>query len=355
MELVDRALRRVLEQKIRLGLFEQPYVDPERAVRIVHSKEHQDLALQTAREGIVLLKNDHRLLPLKKTIKSIAIIGPDANDSRNQLGDYSPGKVLQHVVTILEGIKGKVSPTTRLVYVKGCNVLGDDRSTFSKAVEAAKGADVAVVVVGESTSYSGSRGSDGEGQDVASLDLSGLQEDLVKAVVATGTPTVLVLINGRPLSIRWEAEHVPAIMGAWNPGERGGEALADVLFGDYNPSGRLAITIPRSVGQLPAYYNYKPSKAYWVKRDGRTTEATSICRALRSSLLGTVSATPTSSTRICGLTPRRSIQRVARTSGWMWRMPENSLALRPSSSTSMSVSLRYRRRSSSFAASRGLP
>jgi beta-glucosidase len=266
MELVDRALRRVLEQKLKLGLFEQPYVDPETAVRVVHSKEHQDLALQTAREGIVLLKDEHGLLPLKKTLKSIAVIGPNADNAVNQLGDYGPKKVLQHVVTVLGGIKGKVSPATHVAYVKGCDVFGPDRSTFQKAIEAAKGADAAVVVVGENTRYSDNGGSNGEGRDIASLDLTGLQENLVQALVATGTPTILVLINGRPLSIRWEAKHVPAILEAWNPGERGGEAVADVLFGDYNPGGRLAITVPRSVGQLPAYYNYKPSKAYWINR-----------------------------------------------------------------------------------------
>ena len=262
--LVDRAVRRVLEQKFRLGLFEHPYVDPEKAAKILHSKEHKDLALRSAQEGLVLLKNEHNLLPLKKTLKTIAVIGPNADNASNQLGDYSPLQVPQHVSTVLDGIKGKVSPATRVVYVKGCGVTGADKSTFEKAVEAAKGADVAVVVVGENTQFQPSRGTDGEGQDVASLDLSGLQEDLVRAVAATGTPTALVLINGRPLSIRWEAAHIPAILEAWNPGERGGEAVADVLFGDYNPSGRLAITIPRSVGQLPAYYNYKPSKSYWI-------------------------------------------------------------------------------------------
>jgi len=269
--LVDRALRRVLEQKFRLGLFDHPYVDPEQAAKIVHSKEHQDLAVRTAQEGIVLLKNDRNFLPLRKTIKSIAVIGSNADNAKNQLGDYSPLKVPQHVSTVLEGIKGKVTPATRVVYVKGCDVVGADKSTYQKAIEAARGAEVAVVVVGEDTQFQPNRGTDGEGQDVASLDLSGLQEDLVRAVVATGTPTALVLINGRPLSIRWEAEHVPAIVEAWNPGERGGEAVADVLFGDYNPSGRLAITIPRSVGQLPAFYNYKPSKSYWIDR-GWTNE-----------------------------------------------------------------------------------
>ena len=269
MALVDRTVRRVLEQKFQLGLFEHPYVDASRAVRIVRSKEHQDLALQAGREGIVLLKNQNSLLPLSKSLGSIAVIGPDADNAWNQLGDYSPSVLLQHVVTILEGIKGKVSPATRVRYVKGCEVLGDDKSAFAEAVEAAKHADVAVVVVGEQFGRDDAprqqQPTDGEGYDVASLDLTGVQEDLVKAVSATGTPTVVVLVNGRPLSIPWEAVHVPAIVEAWEPGERGGDAVADVLVGDYNPSGRLAITIPRGVGQLPDYYNSKPSKAYWIE------------------------------------------------------------------------------------------
>jgi beta-glucosidase len=269
--LVDRAVRRVLEQKFRLGLFEHPYVDAENAAKVMHSKEHQDLALRSAEEGIVLLKNEHDLLPLEKTLKTIAVIGPNADNAPNQLGDYSPLQVPQHVSTVLDGIKAKVSPATRVVYVKGCEVTGADKSSFEKAVEAARVAEFAVVVVGENTQFQPTRGTDGEGQDVASLDLTGVQEDLVRAVAATGTPVVLVLINGRPLSVRWEAAHLPVIVEAWNPGERGGEAVADVLFGDYNPSGRLAITIPRSVGQLPAYYNYKPSKSYWIEH-GWTNE-----------------------------------------------------------------------------------
>ena len=264
--LVNRAVRRVLEQKFALGLFEHAEVDPEQAVNIVHSKQHQELALRTAREGIVLLKNDNHLLPLKKNLGSIAVIGPNADNVRNQLGDYSPRKVLQHVVTIREGIKAKVSPTSRVLYAKGCGILSQDKSGFPEAVRAAKGASVAVVVVGEQQEQGDDqkeveRNTDGEGSDVANLDLTGVQEDLIKAVYETGTPTVVVLINGRPLSTRWTAEHVPAIVEAWEPGERGGEAVADVLFGDCNPSGRLAITIPRHSGQLPAYYNYKPSKA----------------------------------------------------------------------------------------------
>jgi len=277
MALVDRAVRRVLEQKFRLGLFDHPYVDVERAATILHAKGHQDLALRAAREGIVLLKNEKSFLPLPKDLKSIAVIGPNSDAATNQLGDYSPVhngpatlKDLPHIVTVLEGINRKLSKGTRVLHVKGCGVLGDDKRGFGEAIRAAKNASVAVVVVGEQFGKSEGHDpqtwpTDGEGHDMASLDLTGVQEDLIKAVYETGTPIVVVLMNGRPLSIRWTAEHVPAVVEAWVPGERGGEAVADVLFGDYNPSGRLSITLPRHVGQLPDYYNYKPSKAYRTK------------------------------------------------------------------------------------------
>jgi beta-glucosidase len=272
--LVDRAVRRVLELKFRLGLFEHPYVDVERAVETVHSPAHQELALRAGHEGIVLLKNEKNTLPLRKDLKSIAVIGPDAENLMNLLGDYSPKKITQHVVSILEGIKAAAGQQAKVVWARGCGVLGSDKSGFPDAVRAAKGADVAIVVVGENQGRNDvdeekDPPTDGEGHDVASLDLTGVQEDLVKAVYETGTPTVVVLVNGRPLSTRWTAEHVPAMVEAWRPGERGGQAVADVLFGDYNPSGRLAITIPRHSGQLPAYYNYKPSKAYWIKNQKR--------------------------------------------------------------------------------------
>jgi beta-glucosidase len=267
-ELIDRAVRRMLELKFRLGLFEHPFADVAGSERVVHSVEHRQLALQAAREGIVLLKNDHEILPLKKDIASVAVIGPDANDGWSQLGDYSPHAVPQKIVTVLDGIRSVVSPGTRIDYVKGCDVIGGE-ANFASAVEAARKAGVAVVVVGERPNNDGvgdAPATDGEAFDVATLDLTGHQEDLVRAIQATGTPVVLVLINGRPLSIPWEAEHIPAIVEAWEPGEIGGQAVADVLFGDDNPSGRLAITIPRSSGQLPAYYNYKPGKEYWMEK-----------------------------------------------------------------------------------------
>jgi len=270
ISLVDRAVRRVLEEKFRLGLFEHPYVDPEKAVQIVHSQQHRELALQAAREGIVLLKNENRVLPLSRDLKSIAVIGPDADDALSQLGDYRAHMVLQPVVTILDGIRQRAGSQMKVLYAKGCNVMGSDKSGFEDAVRAAKGADLAVVVVGEHFGHEGEtredRSTDGEGSDVASLDLTGVQEDLIQAVSATGTPVVVVLINGRPLSVRWEAAHVPALVEAWEPGESGGTAVADVLFGDFNPTGRLPITVPRSSAQLPVYYNSKPSKIFWVQK-----------------------------------------------------------------------------------------
>jgi beta-glucosidase len=264
--LVDRAVRRILRQKMRLGLFERPLVDPERAAATVHAPEHRELALRAAREGIVLLKNERGVLPLRKDLREIAVIGPNADDPRNQLGDYVAQVILQDVITLVQGIRTKVEPRTRVRYVKGCDVIGDATDEIAAAVAAARQAEAAVVVLGENEWQApGKTGTDGEGYDVASLDLTGRQEELLEAVHATGTPTVLVLVNGRPLSIRWAAEHVPAILEAWLPGERGGEAVADVLFGDQEPEGRLPITFPRHVGQLPVAYDHKPSKAYWIR------------------------------------------------------------------------------------------
>ncbi|HLH36092.1 MAG TPA: glycoside hydrolase family 3 C-terminal domain-containing protein [Alloacidobacterium sp.] len=266
--LIDRAVRRVLELKFRLGLFEHPYADPVRAKEVVHSPANQALALQAARESVVLLKNEGSLLPLKKDLKSIAVIGPNADNGWSQLGDYSPQVVPHKISSILEGIRKKLPLDAKVSYAKGCDVIGGEKN-FGAAIEAARKAEVAVVVVGERPDNSGKGDklpTDGEGYDVASLDLTGFQGDLIKAVQATGTPVVLVLINGRPLSINWESANLPAILEAWEPGERGGEAVADILFGDYNPSGRLAITVPRSSGQLPIYYDHKPSKEYWIKQ-----------------------------------------------------------------------------------------
>lgn len=254
MEKIDQAVSRVLKLKFLLGLFENPYVDAKRAEKMMHSEQAQQLALEAAREGIVLLKNEGKLLPLKKDLKSIAVIGPLADAPIDQLGDYIPRYILHEIVTPLKGIREKMSPETEVTYVKGVEVLNPEYDQIGEAVAAAKNADVALLFVGES------EGCVGEKDDVATLDLLGRQRELIQAVEATGTPTVVVLINGRPLTINWTAEHIPVIIEAWFIGEQGGHAIADVLFGDYNPSGRLSITIPRHAGQLPAVYFFKPSK-----------------------------------------------------------------------------------------------
>ena len=207
MSLVDRAVERILRLKFRLGLFEHPYVDVEKAVKTVHTDAAKDLALQTARESIVLLKNDKNLLPLSKNIKSVAVIGPAANSGIDQLGDYYPHFVPQEIVTVLKGIQNKVGSKTKVTYVKGCNVLGDKLNEIEKAKEAAKNADIAIVVVGEQGYVT-----NGEGRDMANLELTGMQQDLVKAIQATGKPVVAVLINGRALAIPWLAENLPAIV-----------------------------------------------------------------------------------------------------------------------------------------------
>jgi beta-glucosidase len=265
--LIDRAVRRILLQKFRLGLFESTRVDPARAEKIVHGAEHQDLALEAAREGIVLLKNDKNTLPLRKDLKSIAVIGPNADDRLNQLGDYVALKVTQEITTVLEGIRTAVSPATRVSSIKGCEVLGAGLNEIDRARKAAAEADAAVIVVGENEwQKKDGQGTSGEGYDAATLELTGLQDELIEAVAGTGTPTVVVLVNGRPLAISRAAARVPAVLEAWVCGEKGGRAVAEVLFGDRNPGGKLPVTVPRHAGQLPVYYNAKKSKAYWIEQ-----------------------------------------------------------------------------------------
>ncbi|MDN5277822.1 MAG: beta-glucosidase [Clostridiales bacterium] len=290
-EVIDRVVARILEHKFRLGLFENPYVEPSKTKAVFDIPEQRQLARKVAQESIVLLKNENNLLPLSKDLRSIAVIGPNAHNIRHMIGDYAYPchiETLQNMadafdtarpehvdladkelfvpmVSILDGIKEKVSENTEVLYAKGCDVLGDDTSGFAEAVEAAKKADVAVVVVGDRSGLL--RGcTSGEARDRADLNLTGKQEELIKAVHATGTPVVVVLVNARPLSITWLHENVPAIVEAWLPGEEGGRAVADVLFGDYNPGGKLPISFPRTVGQVPVYYAHKPSggRSHWL-------------------------------------------------------------------------------------------
>ena len=247
---VDEAAARILGIKFRLGLFERPYVDPERAHAFIQSSENVESALEAARRSMVLLKNEDNLLPLMG-IRSIAVIGPLADDRDSPLGSWSCQGDLKDIVTVLEGIKGKVPPGTEVLYAKGCEISGRSRKGFDEAIELAKKSDIAIVVVGES------RWMSGEAASRAYLDLPGVQGELVEALYETGSPVIEVLMNGRPLAIAWSAEHVPAIIEAWFPGIQGGNAVADVIFGDYNPGGKLPVTFPRTVGQVPIYYNQK--------------------------------------------------------------------------------------------------
>jgi beta-glucosidase len=272
---VDRAAGKMLAAKFRLGLFENPLVDPELADKVTNSPEHQALALKAAREVMVLLKNQNNVLPLDlNKLKTIAVIGPDADGLH--LGGYSRNPV--HGVTILQGIQNRVGSNAKVIFAEGCRFTDkhqDWRGWFDndvklvdpatqtdkikEAVEAAKQADVAILVVGENESTNREAWAENHLGDRDSLDLLGAQNELVKAVVETGKPTVVFLINGRPLSINYIAEKVPAIIEGWYLGEEGGTAAANVLFGDVNPGGKLPITFPHSVGDLPDFYNHKPS------------------------------------------------------------------------------------------------
>lgn len=277
---LDRAVANVLALKFKMGLFENPYVSPEEAKRIVRNSRHKALAREVAREGMVLLKNDG-VLPLRKDLKSVAVIGPNADMLYNQLGDYTAPQDPSEIVTPLQGIRAAVSKSTMVRYAKGCAVRDVTESDIAAAVEAARNSDVAIVVVGGSSardfktkyintgaatvSADSQRLADmdcGEGFDRSTLKLLGDQEKLIEAVAATGTPMVVVYICGRAMDMSLADQKSNALVMAWYPGEQGGAALADVLFGDYNPAGRLPVSIPRSEGQLPIYYSQANQRDY---------------------------------------------------------------------------------------------
>ncbi len=247
---IDEAVRRILRIKFRLGLFERPYVDESLEKTAYLTPESRAIARDIAGRSMVLLKNERDTLPLAKSIGSIAVIGPLADDKRSPLGWWSGDGKDEDTVTPLAGIKSKVSPQTKVTYAKGCDALSDDTSGFAAATAAARGADVAIVVVGEPKEYSG------EAASRASLDLPGRQMDLVKEVARVGKPTIVVLVNGRPPAIEWIADNIPAILEAWMGGTESGNAIADILFGDVNPGGKLPVTFPRMTGQVPIYYNH---------------------------------------------------------------------------------------------------
>lgn len=281
LEFVDTAASRHLQKKFETGLFDNPYVDEGHALEVFETKEQRALAHELASKSMVLLKNDG-LLPLKKTINTLAIIGPNAHNGRNQLGDYSyesqigfmqsnppenssfasmdtsklVGQAVK-VITALEGIRN-AAPEIELLYSKGCDNLDNSRSGFDEAIATASQADVVVLVLGDRSGMT-LDSTTGETRDSVDLRLPGVQEELAKAILAIGKPIVAVLINGRPFAIPWLDEGANAILEAWLPGEEGGNAIADILFGDVNPGGKLPITFPRHVGQLPIFYNHKPS------------------------------------------------------------------------------------------------
>ncbi|MDH7598030.1 MAG: glycoside hydrolase family 3 N-terminal domain-containing protein [Sedimentisphaerales bacterium] len=265
MDLIDRRVADVLRVKFWLGLFDNPYRDPAAADRIVHCSQHRQVALEAARKLLVLLKNEGHLLPLRKDIKSILVAGPNAQNDDICQDRYGPYNA--KIITVLEGIKAIV-PDANVVYFKGCDVKDRNwptseilpeppdqqtRQQIQQAAQAAKACQVAIVVLGEDRSVVG------EGKSRTSLDLPGHQLDLVKAIYATGTPTVVVLLNGRALSINWIDKYIPAILEAWAPGEYCGQAIAEALFGDINPGGKLPVTFPKAVGQIPFNFPYKPA------------------------------------------------------------------------------------------------
>jgi beta-glucosidase len=241
---LNQAVAHVLRVKFLLGLFDHPFVDENLDASARHCQTHNDLALEVARQSMCLLKNEGDLLPLKKDLKRIAVIGPNANIAR--IGDYTEAAHESSAQGMFEQIKQLISTNTEVLFSDGEDV--------EKAIAVAKEADVVVLGLGEWLKISG------EGFDRSDLNLPGKQEELLEAIAGTGRPVVLVLQNGRPLTITWAAQHISAILEAWYPGEFGGRAIAETLFGNNNPAGRLPITFPRSVGQLPDFYNHFPSK-----------------------------------------------------------------------------------------------
>lgn len=270
---INRAVANILRLKFEMGLFENPYVDVEKARQQVRSESNKDVALLVAREAITLLKNEANILPLSKN-KKVLVCGPNADNVYNMLGDYTAPQEDGNVKTVLDGIRSKL-PEAQVEYVKGCAVRDTTASNIAEAVEAACRADVIVVAVGGSsardfkTSYkeTGAAVTDsktisdmdcGEGFDRVTLTPLGRQIELLQVLKATGKPLVVVYIEGRPMDKSWAAQNADALLTAYYPGQEGGSAIADVLFGDYNPAGRLPVSVPAHIGQLPVYYNKKP-------------------------------------------------------------------------------------------------
>lgn len=252
MEELDNAVKNVLRVKFQLGLFDDPfrYSDPEREQQEIMKPENIEIAHQMAREAIVLLKNEGQILPLGKTVKNIAVIGPMGDNQRDLIGSWSAAGDWTKSVTLLEGLRKKF-PNANIVFAKGTDINSNDTSGFAKAVSVARKADVVILALGEAYYMSG------EAASRADIGLPGVQEELAKEIKKTGKPMVAVLMNGRPLTINWLQKHANAILETWFLGTTAGDAIADVLAGDYNPSGKLPVTFPYHVGQIPIHYNMK--------------------------------------------------------------------------------------------------
>lgn len=287
-EYIDRSVKRILRLKFMLGLFDNPFIEVENTRKVFDIPEYKDIVYQVAKESIVLLKNENGILPLHKSIKKIAVIGPNADNPRNMLGDYSypchietllhanqtlgtvvpdsieVEQVMDSIKTIYKAISEHVDSGVEVSVAKGCEINNDDKSAFDEAVALAKESDVVIVCVGEKAGLMPDC-TTGESRDRATLTLPGVQEELVKEIYKVNKNVIAVLINGRPLSIEWLHQNVPAIIEGWLPGEKGADAIADIIFGKANPSGKLAISFPRTVGQVPVFYSVKPSggKSNW--------------------------------------------------------------------------------------------
>jgi len=267
VEQINKSVRHVLRMKFKLDLFNNPYTDIEFFKENNLEKKYKDsIALQIAKESIVLLKNENNLLPLKKDIKSIALIGPLADNPEDVLGVWSAAGKPDDVVTVLQGIKNLLGENAKINYAKGCNINDEDTSAFSEAVETALNSEVVVLVVGEEREMSG------EAASKTDLNIPWVQEELIKRIYSLGKQVVIVLMNGRPLTINWISENIPSIVEAWFLGDQTGNAVAEVLFGDYNPSGKLPITFPRSTGQIPIYYYQKSTGRPIIEDDKFTSK-----------------------------------------------------------------------------------
>ena len=253
MATIDDAVRTILRIKFRLGLFDHPFADINREKATLLSPENRQFAREVAAKSFVLLKNEKETLPLSKRTKEIAVIGGLATSKKDMNANWVGDGKENDPVSVLEGIKNKVGNSARIRYEVGCDSKCEDTSGFKKAAEAAKDSDFTILVVGEDGKMSA------EARSKTNIDLPGKQLDLVKAIHAAGKPYAVVLMNGRPLTINWVAENSPAILETWFGGTEGGNAVADVLFGDVNPGGKLPITFPRNLGQIPLYYNYLPT------------------------------------------------------------------------------------------------